>query len=75
MKILDLTSSLDEDKHNYYYFNGSIVHYYDNMFILVYRQIIYNLPIVYHPWDIWNSFYNKFPNDNVINKKFRDNLG
>lgn len=75
MKILDLTSSLDEDKHNYYYFNGSIVHYYDNMFILVYRQIIYNLPIVYHPWDIWNSFYNKFPNNNVINKKFRDNVG
>ncbi len=78
MKIIDITDKLmyGIDQHNYYCFNGSLVHYKDNLYLFAFRSIKYKLQETLHPWKIWNSFYKKFKNpEAIINGKYRHNNG
>jgi predicted GH43/DUF377 family glycosyl hydrolase len=62
MHIYDLTKLLKFDAQNYYCFNNSIQHYKDNIFIMTYRVIKYNVEDdnIYHPWKIWSNGYEIF---------------
>ena len=76
MWIIDITSQLNLTMKNYYCFNPSIIHYKDNIYIVVYRIAHYDIPMEYHPWKIWDSGYKFFDNPkNVIQNKYRNELG
>jgi polysaccharide pyruvyl transferase WcaK-like protein/predicted GH43/DUF377 family glycosyl hydrolase len=53
MEIHDLTEKIKTCYMNNYVFNNSIVHWKDNLFIMVYRNIVYNLCNPIHPWGFW----------------------
>ena len=57
MKIINLTDLIKTNNFNNYVFNNSLVHLYDNSFIMVYRNIIYNIKELTHPWKFWNDSY------------------
>lgn len=59
MKIVDLTEKLKTNINdtNYYIFNNSLVHYKDNIFLMTYRTIKYNLEERIHPWSFWWNGY------------------
>lgn len=77
MWIIDLTEQLSKgDKKNYHYFNPGLVHYHNNIYILTYRIIKYDLPIKYHPWKIWDNNYKYFKNPQaVMQNKYRNDFG
>ena len=55
MKQFDLTEQIKNGNkyNNFHVFNNSIVHYKDNIYIMVYRCIRYNISHDTHPWDMW----------------------
>jgi len=57
MRIFDITELIKTKKINNYVFNNSLIHYQDNIFIMVYRNIIYNINELTHPWKFWNDSY------------------
>jgi len=57
MRIFDITELIKTNKINNYVFNNSLIHYEDNLFIMVYRNIIYNINEITHPWKFWNDSY------------------
>lgn len=57
MKIFDITELIKTKKLNNYVFNNSLIYYEDNLFIMVYRNIIYNINEITHPWKFWNDSY------------------
>jgi predicted GH43/DUF377 family glycosyl hydrolase len=57
MKIFDITDQIKINKSNNYVFNNSLIHLQDNLFIMVYRNIIYNIDELTHPWKFWNDSY------------------
>ena len=55
MRILDLTNLIQVPQHNHYVFNPSLVHVSggQNLFLMTYRKIVYNLMPCVHPWTFW----------------------
>jgi predicted GH43/DUF377 family glycosyl hydrolase len=58
MRIYDITINLINNQYtNHYCFNNSIINIGGNKFMIVYRNIIYNIKKDFHPWSIWwNGF-------------------
>src|ERR1044071_9621718 len=76
MWIIDLTHLVRLNKLNYYCFNPSLVHLKENIYVLVYRVVQYDIPIEYHPWKIWDGGYKYFDNSlQVMQKKYRTDYG
>lgn len=76
MWIIDLTDQLSKNQFNYYCFNPSLVHYRDDIYIMVYRVVKYDVPASYHPWKIWDNGYKFFKNpEQVMQLKYRNHLG
>jgi hypothetical protein len=73
MKFIDLTDKLSFKYDNYYIFNNSILHFKDNIFLMSYRTIKYNLGVKIHPWSFWINRYKLLQNREIEkNKHFED---
>ena len=70
MKIIDLTHHFTNEKNiNNHHFNNSVIHYKDNLYIVIYR-IIRNKSIEYiHPWKIWWDSYRRSLRNTELHKK------
>ena len=76
MWIIELTHQIHLAKSNYYCFNPSLIHLRDDIYILIYRVIQYDMPLEYHPWKIWDDGYKYFDNsEQVIQQKYRNAYG
>src|SRR5271165_2711477 len=60
MRIIDISRLFNQGRKNEYTFNPSILHLRDNLFLVCYRTIIYDLAFAIHPWGAWE--YNVFKN-------------
>lgn len=76
MWIIDLTTQLTLNRQNYYCFNPSLIHFRDDIYIMVYRIAKYDLPIILLPWRVWDNGYKYFSNPaQVIQNKYRYEFG
>ncbi len=73
MRIIEITDLLTTGLPNYYVFNPSVLHLCDNIYLIAYRVISYDIPMQYHPWKIWDNGYKFFPVK--PHEKYRDRLG
>jgi hypothetical protein len=76
MWIANLTSLINPSCVNYYTFNPSLLHYKNQLYLLAYRVIYYDLPLSISPWGVWNSNYLLFPDaKQAALAKYRSYLG
>lgn len=69
MKFHDLTKNISLSTNNYYVFNNSLIHYKDNIFLMSYRVIKYNLNKTIHPWKFWTDGYKMVQKDIIENNE------
>jgi len=57
---------------NTYIFNPSIVHVGANVYMMVFRICRYDVPVILHPWSIWDNGYKYYVDPSrVMYKKYR----
>ena len=79
MYIQDMTHLISKDEPNYYVFNPSMIPLNVNgteFYLVCYRLAKYDIPVLYHPWKVWDNGYKFFSNPRrTLSLKYRDKLG